>query len=62
MELVAQGMLNKQIGGELGTAEKRVKCHRAQVMRKLGITSVAELMLLLQKAEMPSVIRPTTKV
>ncbi|HEY7001699.1 MAG TPA: response regulator [Candidatus Udaeobacter sp.] len=59
MELVAQGMLNKQIAGELGTAEKTVKCQRSQVMRKLGITSVAELMLLLQKAEVPSVIRTT---
>jgi len=62
MELVAQGMLNKQIAGELGTAEKTVKCQRAQVMRKLEINSVAELMRLLQKAEVPSVIRPTTKV
>jgi FixJ family two-component response regulator len=62
MGLVAEGMLNKQICSELGTTEKTVKCHRAQVMRKLGITSVAELMLLLQKAEVPSVIRPRTKV
>jgi len=31
-------------------------------MRKLEINSVAELMRLLQKAEVPSVIRPTTKV
>ena len=62
MELVAQGMLNKQIGGELGTAEKTVKCQRSQVMRKLGITSVAELIRLLGKAEVPSVIRPRTKV
>ena len=62
MQLVATGMLNKQVGGELGMAEKTVKTHRAHVMQKLGITSVAELMGVLQKAEVPSVVRPGTKV
>jgi FixJ family two-component response regulator len=62
MELVATGMLNKQVGGELGMAEKTVKTHRAHVMQKLGITSVAELMRVLQKAEVPPVARPGTKV
>ena len=62
MELVATGMLNKQVGGELGMAEKTVKTHRAHVMQKLGITSVAELMVVLQKAEVPPVARPGTKV
>jgi len=61
MQLVATGMLNKQIGGELGMAEKTVKTHRAHVMQKLGITSVAELMGVLQKAEVPPVVRPGTK-
>src|ERR1700704_4702166 len=50
MQLVATGMLNKQVGAELGMAEKTVKTHRAHVMQKLGITSVAELMVVLQKA------------
>jgi FixJ family two-component response regulator len=62
MQLVATGMLNKQIGAELGMAEKTVKTHRAHVMQKLGITSVAELMGVLQKAEVPPVVRPGTKV
>ncbi len=62
MQLVATGMLNKQVGGELGMAEKTVKTHRAHVMQKLGITSVAELMGVLQKAEVPPVVRPGTKV
>jgi len=62
MELVATGMLNKQVGGELGMAEKTVKTHRAHVMQKLRITSVAELMRVLQKAEVPPVVRPGTKV
>ena len=43
-------------------AEKTVKTHRAHVMQKLGITSVAELMRVLQKAEVPPTVRPGTKV
>ena len=62
MELVATGLLNKQVGGELGMAEKTVKTHRAHVMQKLGITSVAELMVVLQKAEVTPPSRPGTKV
>ena len=62
MQLVATGMLNKQVGGELGMAEKTVKTHRAHLMQKLGISSVAELMVVLQKAEVPPVAKPGTKV
>lgn len=40
---VARGLLNKQIAAMLGTAEKTVKVHRARVMEKLGVDSVAEL-------------------
>jgi RNA polymerase sigma factor (sigma-70 family) len=58
MELVITGMLNKQIAGELGTAEKTVKVHRHRVMQKLRVTSVAELVRLVQKAS----IAPKTKV
>ncbi|HEU5237857.1 MAG TPA: LuxR C-terminal-related transcriptional regulator [Pyrinomonadaceae bacterium] len=53
MELVVAGMLNKQIAGELGTAEKTVKVHRGRVMQKLGVTSVAELVRLVQKKGVP---------
>ena len=62
MQLVATGMLNKQVGAELGMAEKTVKTHRAHVMQKLGITSVAELMVVLQKAEASPAVKPGTKV
>jgi FixJ family two-component response regulator len=62
MQLVSAGMLNKQVGGELGMAEKTVKTHRAHVMQKLGVTSVAELMVVLQKAEVTPPVRPGTKV
>jgi FixJ family two-component response regulator len=50
MQLVITGMLNKQIAGELGTAEKTVKVHRGRVMEKLGVISVAELVRLVHRA------------
>jgi DNA-binding CsgD family transcriptional regulator len=41
--LVAEGLLNKQVAAELGTAEQTVKLQRAQLMRKLGVQSLAKL-------------------
>ncbi len=43
MALVVAGMLNKQIGGELGASEATIKIHRGQVMGKMRAGSVAEL-------------------
>ncbi|HEV7476295.1 MAG TPA: response regulator [Burkholderiales bacterium] len=40
---VVEGKLNKQIAAELGTAEKTVKVHRARMMRKMGVASLAGL-------------------
>ena len=48
--LVVTGMLNKQIAGELGIAEKTVKVHRARVMEKMRAASVAELVRLADRA------------
>ena len=48
-ELVARGLLNKQIAHELGTSEKTVKVHRGNLMRKLEVDSVAELVWLLSR-------------
>jgi FixJ family two-component response regulator len=62
MQLVITGMLNKQVGGELGVAEKTVKVHRGRLMQKLGVTSVAELVQLVQKAEIGPSARNGTKV
>ena len=62
MQLVSTGMLNKQVGGELGTAEKTVKVHRGRVMQKLGVTSVAELVRLVQKAGVPAFTKRGTEV
>jgi FixJ family two-component response regulator len=41
--LVVRGLLNKQIAVELGTAERTVKIHRGQVMRKMGAASLPDL-------------------
>jgi FixJ family two-component response regulator len=43
MTLVVRGLLNKQVGGELGMAEITVKAHRGQVMRKMNAASFADL-------------------
>jgi FixJ family two-component response regulator len=51
MAHVVAGRLNKQIAAELGTAEKTVKVHRARVMKKMGVTSVAELVPLVGAAK-----------
>jgi FixJ family two-component response regulator len=58
MQLVVAGMLNKQIAGELGTAEKTIKVHRGRAMRKLNVSSVAELVRLTEKAS----LAPAAKV
>jgi FixJ family two-component response regulator len=50
-ELVARGLLNKQIASELGMAEKTVKVHRGRAMRKLQIASVPALVRLLALLE-----------
>jgi FixJ family two-component response regulator len=43
MALVVSGLLNKQVGGELGISEITVKAHRGQVMRKMKSDSLADL-------------------
>jgi FixJ family two-component response regulator len=43
MGLVVRGLLNKQVGAELGMAEITVKAHRGQVMRKMNAASLADL-------------------
>ncbi len=43
MALVVSGLLNKQVGGELGISEITVKAHRGKVMRKMKARSLADL-------------------
>ncbi len=56
LERVVRGRLNKQIAAELGTGEKTVKVHRARMMSKMGVRSVAELVVL--AARMSGARRP----
>ena len=48
--LVVQGLLNKQIGSQLGISEKTVKVHRSRVMEKMHAGSLAELVLFAQRS------------
>ena len=57
LRLVVTGMLNKQIAGVLGIAEKTVKIHRGNMTQKMGTGSVAELVAMVQKLE-PASSRP----
>jgi FixJ family two-component response regulator len=49
MALVVRGLLNKQIAFELGVSEKTVKIHRARVMHKMKVASVADLVRAAEK-------------
>ena len=46
LDMVVEGRLNKQIAADLGVAEKTIKVHRARVMQKLEVRTVADLVRL----------------
>ena len=51
VSMVAGGMPNKQIAGELGTAESTVKVQRSRAMEKMQASSLADLIKMIQKLE-----------
>src|SRR6267143_5188015 len=52
MALVVSGLLNKQVGGELGISEITVKAHRGQVMRKMKADSLADLVTMAARLQL----------
>ena len=54
MALVVSGLMNKQIAAALGLSEMTVKVHRAQVMRKMNVTSLPELVRISDSLNIPT--------
>jgi FixJ family two-component response regulator len=61
MSLVVAGWLNKQIGFELKISEITVKIHRGRVMNKMGAQSLAELVRMTERLEIPTMKDQSTK-
>ena len=57
MALVVSGLLNKQVGGELGISEITVKAHRGQVMRKMKADSLPDLVTMAARLGVPCAFR-----
>jgi FixJ family two-component response regulator len=54
MALVVSGLLNKQVGGELGISEITVKAHRGRVMRKMKANSLPDLVTMSARLGLPA--------
>jgi FixJ family two-component response regulator len=50
LALIVSGRINRQIAATLGTKEQTIKQHRGRIMQKLSVTSVAQLVLLVERA------------
>lgn len=53
---IASGRLNKQVAADLGTVEKTIKVHRARVMEKMQVRSLAELVRLAERVGIKSTL------
>jgi len=62
MALVVSGLLNKQVGGELGISEITVKAHRGQVMQKMKANSVADLVKMAERLQNSSATKRSMRV
>jgi len=63
MALVVSGLLNKQVGGELGISEITVKAHRGKVMRKMKAGSLADLVKMAARLRLaPAALAPLSRI
>jgi len=53
LPLVASGLLNKQAAAELGISEVTLQIHRSKIMQKMGAASLADLVRIAEKLEIP---------
>jgi FixJ family two-component response regulator len=58
LALVVSGLLNKQVGGELGISEITVKAHRGQLMRKMKADSLPDLVTMAARLGLQPVRHP----
>jgi len=57
LEQIVAGRLNKQIAADLGTSEKTIKFHRGNLMRKMGVRVLADLVKMAERAGVGSASR-----
>jgi FixJ family two-component response regulator len=61
LQLVVSGLLNKQVGAELGASELTIKTHRGRVMQKMGAESLADLVRMAERLK-PYPAKPSSRL
>lgn len=59
--LITSGLLNKQVGAQLGPAERTIKTHRGRVMTKMGAGSLADLVRMAETLQVHTTSKPTLR-